>query len=84
MWLRGFLERLTAIILKEVLPLSRDKLSFAEWVRELSREKDRPTAPLYERMLREARANPQAYDIKARAELQALSRELTGGVSFPG
>ena len=29
MWLRGFLERLAAIILKEVLPLSRDKLSFA-------------------------------------------------------
>ena len=29
MWLGGFLERLAAIILKEVLPLSRDKLSFA-------------------------------------------------------
>jgi NAD(P)-dependent dehydrogenase (short-subunit alcohol dehydrogenase family) len=34
--------------------------------------------------LREARANPQACDIKSRAQLQALSRELTGGVSFPG
>ena len=34
-----------------------DTLTFAEWVRELSMEKDRPTAPLYARMVAEARSN---------------------------
>src|SRR5205814_10281001 len=34
-----------------------DTLTFAEWVRDLSMEKDRPTAPLYARMVAEARSN---------------------------
>jgi hypothetical protein len=34
-----------------------DTLTFAEWVRDLSMEKDRPTAPLYARMVSEARSN---------------------------